>query len=457
MQWLKRQFTHGVLLLLTGMLCWYGALGVWALHNRQWNNDRVSYREPGSMLDFGALKELRRQIKLDGEGEVTGWGQSLSEQIMAYATSDTTSVDVIWLDGSAQLIWDLPLKSGQYPGKTDTIGCDIDEETALKLFGTLDIIGKEVEISGERMTVRGVFSLPEGVSSIPSDPGRGLAFCPAALANEDVHMTALEFIARPGPGKTAKEQAENWMQSAAMSTGGSMDDHQDTHQLLTLFTSLPGYLLMILSLAELYLAFIALTKAAWLKLSDLKSDRTSSRRQYARTLAFWCVPALVLLIIGAFIARLPAFGNAIPASFLPTRWSDFSFWPGKAEELIQLMVNERLSPALRPYLAEHGMITAGIILSLVSLPLMWLAARAMKRGIAYAGMAAASACAGVLIVAAPFSLWIVKSLGWIPTTLPGITYLPIVFFAAFTILRSLRQSKKVFAWLLKANTGGMHM
>jgi hypothetical protein len=103
------------------------------------------------------------------------------------------------------------------------------------------------------------------------------------------------------------------------------------------------------------------------------------------------------------------------------------------------------------------MITAGIILSLVSLPLMWLAARAMKRGIAYTGMAAASACAGVLILAAPFSLWIVNRLGWIPTALPGIAYLPIVFFAAFTILRCLRQSGKAFAWLFQARTGGMHM
>lgn len=457
MQWLKRQFYQGVMLLLAGLFCWYGALGVWSLHNRQWNDDRVSYREPGSMQEFGALKELRRQIALDGEGEVTGWGQSLSEEIKAYSTSDSTRVDVIWLDGSAKLIWDLPIVSGQYPGPKDTIGCAIDEKTALKLFGTLDIAGKEIQCSGKRMTIRGVFTLPEGVTAIPSDPGRGLAYCPAALANEDVRMTALEFIARPGPGKTAKEQAESWMQSAAMSTGGKMSDHQDTHQLLALFTSLPGYLLMVLALIELYLTFITLTKAAWLKLSGLKSDRTASRRQFVRTLILWCVPALMLTAAGTGIARLPNFGSSIPVSFLPTRWSDFSFWPGKAEEFIQLMVNGRLSPTLRPDLAQSGMIMAGIILGLVSLPLMWLAARALKRGIAYTGMAAASACAGALILAAPFSLWIVKRLGWIPTALPGIAYLPVVFFAAFTILRSFRQSKKAFAWLFQADTGGMHM
>jgi hypothetical protein len=456
-QWLKRQLYNGVLLLLTALACWYGALGVWALYNRQWNDDRVSYRDPGSMLDFGALKELRRQISLNGDGEVTGWGQSLSEEITAYATSDSTRVDVIWLDGSAPLIWDLPILSGQYPGKADTAGCAIDEKTALKLFGTLDITGKEVEISGERMTVRGVFSLPEGITSIPSDPGRGLAFCPAALANEDVHMTALEFIVRPGPGETSKEQAEDWMQSAAMSTGGSMDDHQDTHQLLELFTSLPGYLLMVLALIELYLMFVELTKAAWLKWYDLKNGRTSSRRQFARTLILWCVPALALIVIGVGIARLPSYGSTIPASFLPMRWSDFSFWPGKAEELLQLAVNGRLSPALRPDLAEHGMITAGIILSLASHPLIWLATRALKRGVAYISIMSASVCAGVLIIAAPFSLWIVKRLGWIPTTLPGIAYLPIVFFAAFTILRCSRQSGKVFAWLFQADAGGMHM
>ncbi len=457
MQWLRRQFYHGVLLLFIGLFCWYGALGVWSLHNRQWNDDRVSYREPDSMLDFEALKELRRQIKLDGEGEVTGWGQSLSEEIKADATSDTTRVDVIWLDGSASLIWDLPIKYGQYPGPTDTIGCAIDEETALKLFGSLDVVGKEVQIAGDEMTIRGVFTLPQGITSIPSNPGRGLAFCPAALANEDVSMTALEFIARPSPGKTAKEQVEAWMQSSAMGTGGSMDDHQDTRQLLALFTSLPGYLLMVLSLVELYLALGDLTKAAWRKWSYLKSDRLSSRRQFVRTVVLWCVPALVLLIAGAGITRLPDFGSSIPVSFLPTRWSDFSFWPGKAEELLQLMVNGRLSPALRPDLAEQGIITAGIVLSLVSLSLVWLACRALKRGVAYASIAAASACAGVLILAAPLSLWIVERMGWIPAALPGIAVLPIVFFAVFTALRIARQSEKVNAWLFKANTGGMHM
>ncbi len=457
MQWLKLQFSRGVLLLLLGIVCWYGALGAWALHNQQWNRHRVSYREPDSRLDFGSLKELRRQIALEGEGEVTGWGQSLSEEIRAGATSGVTRVDVIWLDGNASLIWALPQAEGQFPGPKDTIGCAIDSKTALKLFGSMNVIGKEVQIAGEQMTIRGVFTLPEGISAVSSDPGRGLAFCPAALAKESVRMTALEFIPRPGPGETAKEQAEKWMNAAAMGAGGSMDDHRDTQELMALFTSLPGFLFMGLMLAELYLMFIALTKAIWLRWITLVGDRSVSRRQLISPVILWCALTLALVITGVWAARLPAFGASIPASFLPTRWSDFSFWPKKAEQLLQLHVRERLSPALRPDLAERGLLTAGILLSLLSPLLLWPARNALKRGIAQAGTGSISACAGALTMAAPLSLWLVRRVGWIPALLPGMAYLPVAFFAVLAAPRLIRQSEKVQAWLFGTAAGGMTM
>ena len=457
MQWLKRQFFHGVLLLLTGVVCWYGVASILAYHNQQWNQSRVSYREPDSRLSFDALKELRRQMALDGEGEVTGWGQSLSEEIRAGATSDSTRVDVIWVDGSAPLIWSLPLKNGQFPGKTDAIGCAMDEKTALKLFGTLDIIGKEVSIAGEQMAIRGVFTLPEGVNALSSDPGRGLAFCPAALANDSIHMTAMEFIARPGSGITAKEQAEEWLNAAAMSAGGSLDGHRDTQDLMTLFTSLPGFLLMAMALAEVYLAFLTLTKAIWHKWAALKSDRSVHGRQLLRIAAMWCALTLLLLVIGAIIIRLPDFSTSIPASFLPTRWSDFGFWPKKVEQLLQDQVHARLFPALRPDLMEGGLIKAGILLSLASVLFIGLARLALKRGVTQVSITSISACAGVLIMAAPLFLWLVQRMGWIPTLLPGMAYLPAAFFAVCTLHRILREPEKVQAWLGKIAAGGMNM
>ena len=457
MGWLKRQFYHGVLLLLIGMVCWYGAAGVWAFHNRQWNGDRVSWRNPDSRMDFGDIKELRRQIALDGGGSVTGWGQSLSEEIKAEATADATRVDVLWLDGGAPLLWDLPLVMGQFPGQTDTIGCAIDRETALKLFGTLDIIGKEVRIAGESMTIRGIFTLPEGVSAIPSDPGRGLAFCPAALAKESVRITALEFIAQNSSGMTAKEQVEDWMNAAGLNAGGSLDDHRDTQKLLALFTALPGYLLMAMALMELYAAFAALTKAARSKWAALKNGRLVHGRQLGRVAAAWCALTFVLAAASVCVAGLPAYGNPIPASLLPTRWSDFGFLTEKAEQILQQQVQERLFPALRPDLMERGLVTAGILLSLASLLLIWLSRRALKRGYEQVGIAPASACVGVLIMAAPLSLWLVERVGWIPELLPGMAHLPVVFYAVFCALRTLQQSEKAHAWLFSTKAGGMNM
>ncbi|MCL1963508.1 MAG: ABC transporter permease, partial [Firmicutes bacterium] len=343
----ENPWARGVLWLIAGILCWCGARGALSAREGLWNKGRVSYRNPGAATTAEGVQKLRKEMKKEDGGLVAGWGQQLSQFVSAPETNGSNAVDVLWTEGDAALVWDVRMLQGNLPRQGDANGCALDAHTALKLFGSCDIVGRSVKIADQWMEIRGVFALPEGLSVMGADPGRGLAFAPAVLAPGGVAMTAIEFILYIGQ-ESPVSQVSGWMRAAGISTGGDFDTHADERGLLSLLMDVPAYMLGLCILLELYAGGAQIGKKCLKRQRLLRENRLTPARAWLRLFSVYGAGAICLLGFAALVAALMPSIRSIPPSYLPTRWSDLSFWPGLAEKGLQSWAQTALTVSLRP-------------------------------------------------------------------------------------------------------------
>ena len=80
--------------------------------------------------------------------------------------------------GDAELLATEPLLYGALPGPAGQGGCAVSSALAWQLWGALDVTGLELELDGERYTVRGVFesgearAVPGGMPVCAAPPTR---------------------------------------------------------------------------------------------------------------------------------------------------------------------------------------------------------------------------------------------------------------------------------------------
>lgn len=270
-------------------------------HSVTWDARRVSYQFEDASFDV--LKKIRWQLEADGRGEVSGWGQKSAVIVTAADYSASAEVDAVYIDGNASLAINANFIEGQSPAAGDNTGCAIDEKTAMNVFGSTNIIGCAIKIDEVYMEVRGVFS---------SNGERGLALCPASLLGDETKMHALAFLLFPGGARTESEQAETLMLYGGLSDSKS-NDHDFEYELINWCKGLASNICQIIFLsALLYMLRHVLSN-------------------FVFPFPAGSVCAVYRIILAALGFRL-LYASPPPTSMLPTRWSDFAFWP---ELLIQ--------------------------------------------------------------------------------------------------------------------------
>lgn len=306
---------------------------------------------------FDALDGLRDVIEAsDVPGTVAAYAQTMSSAIQTEDGVAKTKVDALWVDGYAGLFLDVHMLAGLLPVFAGQSDCALDAATALTLFGSTDIVGQKVMVDDLELTVCGVFALPEGLPAWGASPGRGIALCPAALLEEDPGVDALVFSLPPGGEKDPEEQSEQWMRDAGISVPSQRTDKAERHALYALWGE--AFALVV----ALWTAWALVRVAAQLLMTGIGRfrrvalDPLASPRLGLRALLLGLAGGVAALGAVAAIVLWPPLAFHVPPSYLPTRWSDLSFWPKLLAARGEAAAQRAMEVALRPELLEQALL-----------------------------------------------------------------------------------------------------
>ena len=269
---------------LAGALC---LLLIWGFSNRadvtRYSPVSLRYDTPvsGSAAYSARLYSISHSD--DNAYWPTFWREHKSEFKNEFSSADA---DCIAYSGDASLVWPFEYISGCAPGVKDGSGCVISEPLARRLWGSADIVGMTVEVDGETRYIRGVFKGKSELALI-------------SFSDEDVtrSWTAVELSG--GPPDAARSDAESYASASGLGKPG------------TVIAGGHAYLAGLLAMLPLLIpAVYGMAMIA----GAIKKRYPGSYRNI-RFFGFIIIACMVPLLI-----------RALPASLVPTRWSDFSFW-----------------------------------------------------------------------------------------------------------------------------------
>lgn len=213
--------------------------------------------------------------------------------------------NVLYYHGDAFLVLGQDCCSGKLPALLDTSSCAISTALARELFGSEEVTGLSLLLEDSSFTVRGVFQSSELLALIPRN---------------DAGFTAVELPY----SEDARQDPAAWVDVQLAASGLPEPDWQ-------LYTGLCSALVKILAWLPLTFAFVVLTFSALHKLAS------------------WTFPArdaVLFVVLLAVAAALPALLAVWPSWFIPSRWSDFSWWGQTAQTLGQRLEAFLLAPGM---------------------------------------------------------------------------------------------------------------
>lgn len=194
--------------------------------------------------------------------------------------------------GDMRDVCPMELLYGGIPAMVDEAGCVIDADTAWSLFHHKDVTGADVQIGGKTYIVRGIVRAKEAMILFRDEKAEYENLEIACSNTEEAGILVATFLYRYG-----------------LAAEYTIVENGFYGKLTVGLSGLPGWIIGAASL-------LALLKQAW------------KRRSVPLQLILLC-----FAMAGTFclLKWLLEFHLYWPGRFLPTRWSDFTFWPELAK------------------------------------------------------------------------------------------------------------------------------
>ncbi len=282
---IKRGCCGAVLLGLLAAACWLGALSITSWLMREYDGLSARFPEPAV-----TQKDLLRVVEETSESGVScraAWTSGAKLQTAGAELGTSTQLRVIQAYGDFRAIAPMRLLTGSYPVEDDTEGCLLDETSARQLFHSADAIGASVTLGKNRYTVRGIVSAYEPMLALRS----------AKATYENLEFSAADLSA-------ARQQVETFLYRC------------NAPQTVIIIES--GLLARVLS------GFVWLCPCVFSAAGAIALFRTARSRKDSANAAVPRYFASAALLIVALAILLTTF--YWPQSFLPTKWSNFTFW-----------------------------------------------------------------------------------------------------------------------------------
>lgn len=281
----RRIFLRAALTGVLAVACWGYALLTASGLEREYGGVSVRLAEPSV-----TRQALDRAAEQKGGQDVVcaaAWTRGSTGQTASSALGGSTKLRVVAVYGDIRRAIPVAELTGSFPTGDDTNGCLIDAKSAWELFHAKDAVGAELTLGDKRYVVRGIVKTFEQTLVVRS---------------EDANYENLEFTA-PDPA-TAKQAAETALYRLGASGNPIILQNSQTARVALGLTWLPLWV-------GCALAAAAFLRRAW-----------RERRNLRAGLSFACAGAALLAVCVAGLLKTAYW----PQSFLPTKWSDFSFW-----------------------------------------------------------------------------------------------------------------------------------
>lgn len=228
--------------------------------------------------------------------EVTLWNQQ--ERLNVTAGEYFSETDFSLIEGYGNLEKILPGRrlDGMYPPKGDTQGCAVSDAGAAALFGSSDVVGKTLTVNQKDYVIRGVIKEKRNMLWIQNPEAERFSY--------------LELVYQ---GRTAASAAESWLSRQGLPVPDAVLAGGDYSAFNFLFLTLPVWAFIIYGYVM------------------LKRQIGMVQIVYFRKvlLVLWGIGLTALIFAGIRCSF------RFSLDYIPKRWSDFSFYQMKAEELIQ--------------------------------------------------------------------------------------------------------------------------
>lgn len=310
-----------------------------------------------SPLSISEGMEVMGQAEEDSEHAEEGrqflpafciWGQKEGIAVENKNLSRTSTADAILLCGEPGLVFE----GCQLPIRGDGQGCIISEDTAWELFGSSQVVGKEVSCRGTSYVVRQVLPIQGhmiafqlGQRSVTAGQQQGVPSGSLSGQGNQVYSSSSS-----GQGNSAQSGGSSGQGDSAQSGGSSGQGSQawaeEQLDRITLKNeegiserTLEGTLGMQygLSVQLLDIELLGGISGACMLLAPVTLCIFFAaliywqyKKQKTRPGKAWMAGALILLATVAFLFLKGQI--RISEDYIPSRWSDFSFWSSLWQE-----------------------------------------------------------------------------------------------------------------------------
>ncbi len=298
---------------------------------------------------------------------ISAWNR-LEEQTIENGTLATSyKSQLIEVSGDIRQVYPMKLAKGNILTPEDYEGCMIDQEMAYKLFGAVDAVGNTVTYQNKQYYIRGIIKSPEPVIFFQMNDKKH-TYSNMELVYDDMEK--------------GQELAKAFMEQNNLATSYTVLDGAFYSGIIAGFCKAPAWLLGFYMLGQILMAI-------WKR----------------RTIPLQVAVLLVALISAWLLLKwLLGFQINLPERFIPTKWSDFSFWAGQYKELReQIGQTAYLTPTVKDIIFLRY-VKRCIAYTLISLAGMWIFALHIRsllgktNGFCLAALAVMLECGAIVIL-----------------------------------------------------------
>lgn len=237
-------------------------------------------------------EQTKNDLQDKDSWQVTAWNRGPRITINNTKLNTTTKTRIITVFGNMAKVCPFQIKFGSFCYEKDTLGCVIDEKTAYDLFRDKNVVGNTITYESKQYVIRGVVKSKEQLVIIISN-------------DEKTSFTNLEMRLKDSTGVSATN---------------FLNDYQLTSDYITVLEG--GFYAKLLYNTAIFPAVFI-----WLCLVVFFLKKAYKKRDSWLQCLVYTVICVLLCYIFLKTTRL-----YIPDRWIPTRWSDFSFWSRIAKE-----------------------------------------------------------------------------------------------------------------------------